>query len=151
MSNLFTVKNIAILLILFGTWNNQAYADNQPNIEFKNIWVVLPPDVARSTAGYGIIKNTGNAPDTLLHISSNAGTVMLHKTDIESGMAHMHHMPNRVMEPNSELILKPMSFHLMFTDLCPIIFTEKNKVTIQFEFDRSGTIEVEVPVLSSWE
>lgn len=127
-----------------------SYADNQPNIELNNFKVTLPPEVARSTAGYGVIKNTGNAPDTLLNISSNGGSVMLHKTDIESGMARMIHMTNTVIEAGEELILEPMSFHLMFTDLCPVIFVEGGTVTISFEFEKSGIIDIEVPLKSPW-
>ncbi|MFW5451390.1 MAG: copper chaperone PCu(A)C [Methylophagaceae bacterium] len=151
MNNSKVVKSIFILLALLMTLSSTVYADLHPNIETENIWVVLPPEVARSTAAYGIIKNSGAAPDTLLNIRSDAGTVMLHKTDIDSGMAQMIHMPNMIIEAGEQLVLKPMSFHLMFSDLCPIIFIEGGSIAIFLEFEKSGLIEVEVPIRSAWE
>lgn len=146
------IKQIVIALTLILTFfSNSVYADDYPNIELHDFWVVIPPGVARSTAGYGIIKNTGKSADTLLAISSNAGSVMLHKTDIQSGMARMIHMTNMVIEAGEELVLEPMAFHLMFTDLCPIIFTEGGMVTLSFEFEKSGLIEITVPLRFSWQ
>ena len=151
MNNLSVARSIFIaFLLLLAVFTNISYADNQPTIETENFWVVLPPDVARSTAGYGIIRNSGNASDTLLSIRSDGGSVMLHKTDIKSGIARMIHMPNMVIEAGAEFILEPMSFHLMFSDLCPIIFTEGGSITLSFEFEKSGMIKIEVPLRSAW-
>ena len=148
MNNHTIFKNVftAILLMLA----MPSYADNKPNIELENFRVTLPPAVARSTAGYGVIKNTGDASDTLLNIRSDGGDVMLHKTDISSGIARMIHMTNTVIEAGEELALEPMSYHLMFTELCPVIFTKDSKVTISFEFEKSGVIDIEVPLKSAW-
>ena len=145
------VKSILMVLALCSLLSSHVYADKQPNIETEDMWVVLPPDVARSTAGYGVIKNTGTASDTLLKIRSNAGTVMLHKTKIESGRAQMIHLSNMIITPGEALVLEPMSFHLMFSDLCPIIFTKGGRVTLFLEFEKSGVIEVEVPIRSAWD
>tara|TARA_R110001606_G_scaffold361754_7_gene515453 strand:+ start:374737 stop:375183 length:447 start_codon:yes stop_codon:yes gene_type:complete len=141
------IKRIFLLLpLLIVTFCNISYADNQSNIEIESFWVVLPPAVARSTAAYGIIRNTGESSDTLLDIRSDAGSVMLHKTAIESGMAHMFHMTNSVIKAHSELRLEPMSFHLMFTDLCPLVFIGGGTVTLWFEFENAGVIELKVPI-----
>jgi len=151
MNNLAVVKRMFLLLLmLLVVFFNTSYADNQPTIEIEKFWVVLPPAVARSTAGYGVIRNTGEASDTLLNIRSDAGSVMLHKTDIESGMAHMLHMTNSVIEAHSELTLEPMSYHLMFTELCPIVFIEGGNTTLWFEFEKSGVIEIKAPIRPSW-
>ena len=58
-----------------------------PQIEIENLRAILPPSVAKTTAVYGVIKNTGDEFDTLIRISSNAGMVMLHQTEIISGQA----------------------------------------------------------------
>lgn len=152
MSKLLVIKSILLALsVLLVTFCNNSYADKQPHIEFNQFWVALPPAVARSTAGYGIIKNTGNAADILIDIRSNAGSVMLHQTDVTSGMARMVHMPYMIIEANSELVLEPMSFHLMFSDLCPITFIEGGMVTLSFEFEKSGVKDIEVPLQSAWQ
>ncbi len=151
MNNLRFLKSFFILFMLLFTLNNHAYADCQPNIRIENFWIVQPPDIARSTAGYGVIKNTGNAADTLLKVSSNAGSVMMHKTEVKSGIAKMIHLSGKVIEAGSELVFKPMSYHLMFSDLAESVYHQGEKVTLIFEFEQSGIIKVEVPVRASWE
>jgi len=136
------------VLMLASAGNSNA--DKQPNIETESFWIVLPPEVARHTAGYGIIKNTGEASDTLLKITSNAGAVMLHKTEIQSGKARMTHIPNIVIEAHSELVLKPMSFHLMFSDLSPVIFIDGSKATLFLEFEQSGIIKINILIRPNW-
>ncbi|MBL1321869.1 MAG: copper chaperone PCu(A)C [Methylophaga sp.] len=143
-------NSIVILLILF-SWISNLSAESGPDIQFENFWIVQPPNVARSTAGYGIIKNTGDEADTLIRVCSEAAEVMLHQTKIESGMAKMVHMTNTVIEPNSELVLEPMSFHLMFMGLSDVMFEEGAEITLLFEFEKSGEIEVKLPIRSSWQ
>lgn len=76
---------------------------------------------------------------------------MLHKTDIQSDMARMIYMTTMVIEAGSELVLEPMEFHLMFTELCPVVFTEGGSVTLSFEFEKSGVIEITAPLRFSWQ
>ena len=111
----------------------------------------MPPDVARSTAGYGIIKNKGDEADTLIRICSDAAEVMLHQTKVASGMAKMIHMSNTIIEPNSELVLEPMSYHLMFIGLSEVMFEEGAEITLLLEFEKSGEIELTLPIRSSWD
>ncbi len=128
-----------------------SYATNQANIQFEKFWVSKAPKVARSTAGYGTIKNIGKEPDTLISIRSDAASmVMLHETQMSSGMVKMEHVSNHDIEPGDALILKPMSFHLMLMNLNSR-FSKDEKVKLWFEFKNSGEIEVEVPILSAEE
>lgn len=128
-----------------------SYADQQVNIQFENLWVSNAPEVALSTAGYGTIKNIGNEPDTLMSIrSDSASMVMLHETKMDSGMGGMEHVSSFVIKPGAELILKPMSFHLMLMNL-NATFRKNKKVKIWFKFKNSGDIKVEVPILSAEE
>lgn len=151
MNNLRLRKAIFILFTVISVClSSSSYADGKPDITLEQFWITLPPDVARTAAGYGIIKNSGDKSDTLLAIRSDGGSVMLHKTDIESGMARMMAMSNIVIEPGTELVLEPMSFHLMFSDLCPIIFIEGGNVTLWLEFENSGVIEVVAALRPSW-
>jgi copper(I)-binding protein len=143
-------KSVIVLLVLL-SWVTSTYAESGPDIQFENFWVVTPPSVARSTAGYGIIKNTGDEADTLIRVCSDAANVMLHQTKIVSGMAKMIHMSNTVIEPNSELVLEPMSFHLMFMGMSELMFEEGAEITVLFEFEKSGEIEITVPIRSSWQ
>lgn len=105
----------------------------------------------KNTAAYGVIKNAGLTTDTLIDISSNAATVMLHKTEIDSGMARMIHMPKIVIKPSEELVLEPMSFHIMLSDISAETFKEGNKITLFFEFEKAGVVKVEAPVVPLWD
>lgn len=149
MNNRFK-KSVVVLLVLF-SWVTSISAESGPEIQLESFWIVQPPSVARSTAGYGIIKNTGDEADTLIRICSEAADVMLHQTKIVSGMAKMVHMTNTVIEPNSELVLEPMSFHLMFMGLSDVMFEEGAEITLLFEFEKSGEIELKVPIRTSWD
>lgn len=121
------------------------------DIEIENFRINLAPEISKTTAAYGVIKNSGIAADTLIDISSDAAMVMLHKTEINSGMAKMIHMPNLVIEAGSELVLEPMSYHLMLSDLTEDVFKEGMHIIIIFEFEKAGKIKIDVPVKAPWD
>lgn len=128
-----------------------SHAGQQVDIQFENLWVSNAPEVAMSTAAYGTIKNNGNVSDTLISIRSDAASmVMLHETKMDSGIAGMEHVSSYLIKPGAELILKPMSFHLMLMNLNATFRKNKN-VKIWFNFKNSGDIKVEVPILSAEE
>lgn len=133
------------LILLMLSFNS--YAD----IETENFRIILAPEVAKSTAAYGVIKNVGVEADTLIDIRSDAAMVMLHKTEINSGMAKMIHMPNLGIEAGSELVLEPMSYHLMLSDLSADIFKQGKYISIIFEFEKAGEVMIDVPVQAPWD
>lgn len=138
-------KKLLLALLFVGVTTN-AFADSTSTITTDDLRVILPPPVSRSTSAYGTIKNTGDKTDTLLSVSTNAGMIMLHKTDVEGGMAQMNHVNALVIEPGKELILKPMSYHLMFMNVNHDIIKENGEVSITLVFKNAGTIELQVPV-----
>jgi protein SCO1/2 len=129
--------------------NEKIVAEKKPEITTEQLRVILPPSVASNTSAYGIIKNTGNAPDTLINVSSNAGMVMLHKTDIEKGMAQMNHVDEWVLGVGESLILKPMSYHLMIMNVDHKMIKKDAEVTLVLEFERVGKLEFKVPVVEN--
>ena len=128
------MNNIKKNYILFVILLISSCAATTPQLQLDGFWVVKPPIVARSTAGYGTIRNTGKVADTLLKVSSDIGFVMMHKTEMNSGMAGMMHMSKMVIEPGSELVFEPMSYHLMFSDMAEHIHQEGETATLIFEF-----------------
>ncbi len=142
-----TLVNLAFILAI----SNNSYATNLANIQFENFWVSKAPNVARSTAAYGTIKNTGKETDTLISIRSDvASMVMLHETQMSADMVKMKHISHHKIEPEVALILKPMSFHLMLMNL-DSKFSTSNKAKLWFKFKESGELEVDVPILSAEE
>lgn len=146
MNNTFRKHaNIFFLTVLFLGGSLAATAKTQ--IEIEELRVILPPSVARSTAIYGVIKNTGDEIDTLIRISSNAGKVMLHKTEIMSGHAHMNHIETYIIKPGGTLTLKPMSYHLMIMEINHDVLKENGVISLTLEFEKQGKLVFEIPVL----
>ncbi len=147
MNKSWLIKLLILLGVIALNVMPTLYANNdKPLIKIEQFWIMLPPAVAHNTAGYGVIKNEGNQADTLKSIKSDYASIMLHKTAIESGMARMIHQPNVTIEAHSELVLEPMSFHLMLMNLDKKIFSSETEITLRFEFEKSGVIEIKVPV-----
>lgn len=142
-------KNILALLLLpiLFSFASMAFADGVSSITTETLRVILPPPVAKSTSAYGTIKNNGDSTDTLVNISTNAGMVMLHKTEIENGMAQMNHVDHLVLNSGESLILKPMSYHLMFMNINHDIIKKGGEISLSLEFKKAGKIELKVPVL----
>ncbi len=144
---------ITLLSIVF-SFTSTLFADaiNDANkkvtIIAEQLRVILPPPVARSTSAYGIIKNTGDTADTLIGISTNAGMIMLHKTEIKDGMAQMNHVDDFELKAGESLVLKPMSYHLMFMNINHDVIKKEGEVSLVLEFEKAGKIELHVPVLA---
>jgi len=119
----------------------------KPHTEIDNLRVILPPSVARSTAVYGVIKNTGDESDTLIKISSNAGMVMLHQTEITSGFAQMNHIETYVIKAGDKLFLKPMSYHLMLMGINHDVLRKNGQISLTLEFKKQGELVFKIPVL----
>jgi len=113
--------------------------------------VLIPPNVATSTAAYGVIINNSDHADTLINISSEQARVMLHKTEITSGMARMMQQPNMVLEAQSQLILQPMSYHLMLINLLQGPYQQGDDITIVLEFENAGEVSISVPFVRLWQ
>lgn len=114
----------------------------------ENFRIMMAPKVAKSTAGYGVIKNTGDEADTLISICSDTVDVMFHKTEIRSGMAKMIHLSDVVIEAGQELVLEPMSYHLMLFDFHSAEFKEGGKVTLFLNFKEAGVVKVEASIVT---
>lgn len=144
------VLTITLLSIVF-SFTPTVFADDaneKSTITTEQLRVILPPAVSRSTSAYGIIKNTGNTDDTLINISTDAGMIMLHKTEIKDGMAQMNHVDDFELKAGEELILKPMSYHLMFMNINHDIIKKDGEVSLTLEFEKAGKLELKLPVLS---
>ncbi len=158
MKNKAAHKSVIYLSIILCFFSTNIFAsdktvsetvENKSTIVTDNLRVILPPSVASSTSIYGIIKNTGSTPDSLISVSSNAGMVMLHKTDIKKGMAKMGHVDGFVLNAGKSLILKPMSYHLMMMKIDHEKIKKDAEITLFLEFKKAGKLEFKVPVVEN--
>jgi len=74
---------------------------------------------ATNSAAYMKIENSGDAPDRLLAVKTDAaGNVMLHESRMEMGVMKMVHLPNGVEIPaHGSAELKPLGLHVMLMGL----------------------------------
>jgi len=101
-----------------------------------------------TTAGYLVIANDGNAPDTLLGVSVSsldAMSVQLHETRIDNGIASMVPISQIELPPHSRVEFKPGGRHMMFVGIKHDLTTGM-KIQVAMQFAKSGTYIVNVPV-----
>ncbi|RUA04830.1 MAG: hypothetical protein DSY43_05810 [Gammaproteobacteria bacterium] len=138
-------KTITMFVLIFAVIT--CHANNLNNIQIKDFYIVMLPG-ADNASGYGVIVNAGDKADMLMSVSSNNTSIMLHQTQIHTGMANMVRSLNFLIKAKDSFVLKPMSYHLMLTHISKDIDRETNTIIIKFEFKNSDAISVKIPILS---
>lgn len=115
--------------------------------------IVVDDQYARSSnamagAAFMVITNTGDAPDHLLSVTSDAAQrVELHThIEDENGVMKMTHVEEGFMLPaGGEILMQRGGKHVMFMGLnAP--FEQDEIVTVTFTFENAGDVTVEIPV-----
>ncbi len=97
-------------------------------------------------AAYLTIDNTGASSDRLVSASSPvARKVALHSSQMEQGMARMHHETSLEIPAHGRIELKPGGLHLMLEDLKRPL-REGETLSMKLKFERSGEVEVALPI-----
>jgi len=135
------LTGLALGLALMAVW---ACQPSQPRIRVEGAWVRITVDRG---AAYMVITNDGGADDVLVGASSPvAGSVSLHQTVMkEEGVMGMEPVPRLKLPAGGRVELKPLSYHLMMTDLKEDL-TPGQKVRIVLHFEKSGDVGVEAEV-----
>jgi len=107
------------------------------------------PTVGSSTtsAAYMKIENSGDAPDRLVAVKTDAaGMVMLHESRMEGDVMKMVHLANGIEVPaHGEAVLKPLGLHVMLVNLKqPLKDGETLPLTLVFE--KQGDVKVDAQV-----
>lgn len=117
-----------------------------PRIVVEDPWVRDVPPVAKTTAAFMKIKNTGNEEDTLIGVVSDVAEMAeIHETVTDDGIVRMRKIGSLSVPPGSTVILKPMGKHIMLMGLKESL-KKVGKVRIVLIFRKSGRIVVEAPV-----
>jgi len=119
-----------------------------PEINIEGAWG--RPSMSMPTAGsmYMVIKNSGDAPDTLLSGSSPAcGSIEVHEMVMKSDGTMGMNLIDQPLEitPGSEVTLEPGGLHIMCI-MKKDSFAVGNTVDLTLEFENSGeqTFSVEL-------
>ncbi len=112
----------------------------------KEPWVREPPPTSRVAGGFMVILNKGKQADTLVSVSSDvAERTEIHKTIMKDGRMSMKRVDSMVIKPGEEVEFKPGGYHIMLIGLKKPL-REGDKVSIELQFKKSGTLRVEFPV-----
>jgi copper(I)-binding protein len=102
-------------------------------------WVRLVPDASAMDAGYAIIDNPCSTPAVITGATSPSyADVSVHESAMADGMSQMRPVDALRIEPNSQVELKPGSYHLML--MAPRMRpTAGQRVTILFQLQDGRT------------
>ena len=123
-----------------------ALAMAAPAIEVVDGWARAMPPVAKNSAGYVVIRNTGDADDALLGaVVEGARVTELHEMVHADGAMAMRRRAEIAVPAGGEVRLKPGGLHLMLIDLQqPLKPGGQRRATLRFR--EAGEVEVTLEV-----
>ncbi|MEP7045001.1 MAG: copper chaperone PCu(A)C [Dokdonella sp.] len=98
----------------FALFGAAAVAHAGGKLGVTDAWIREAPPGATVLAGYATLKNSGDAPITVLTVQSDAFRMAsLHETVIEDGVSKMREMHRIELAPDASITLQPAGKHLM--------------------------------------
>lgn len=139
-------RNTLTAAAIFAASVTAAFAG--PVISIEDAFARSAMKHGKSGAAFFVIRNSGDEADQLINAQSDiAHKVELHThKDMGSGVMKMMHVPDGFTIPaQGEHALKRGGDHVMFMGLMqPMV--QGTPVKVVLEFEKSGKIEVEIPV-----
>ncbi len=87
------------------------------NLSWADGYIPLAPPGASMWAGYGTLRNSGDAPVLIERIrSAQFGDVSLHETRIEDGVSRMRELTHVEVPAHGALVFAPGGRHLMLME-----------------------------------
>jgi copper(I)-binding protein len=111
LDRLARLMGIAVALAAAAT----AHAEGKLSV--FDAWIRDAPPGSRMLAGYATLKNSGDAPISVLTVQSDAfRQSSIHETVIERGVAKMRELPRVDLAPGATVQMKPGGAHLMLVE-----------------------------------
>lgn len=146
---------LALCVMLFTVLSACARGAPQNGIKVEDAWVRAVSVMSTQNQGqmggsmsaaYMRISNSGDNPDRLLKVSSDAATnVEMHISEMKDGVMTMHPVESIEVPARAQVELKPGGLHIMLIgvtrDLAP-----GEKVKLSLEFEEAGEIQIEAEV-----
>jgi copper(I)-binding protein len=110
-------------------------------------WARASIGEAKNSAAYMKISNSGDAPDRLTAVKTDAAEhVMLHESRMEGDVMKMVHLPNGVEIPaHGSAELKPLGLHVMLMGLeAPL--KDGGTLPLTLVFEKAGEVPVTAKV-----
>ncbi len=109
-------------------------------------WVREAPPGAAMLAAYLVVHNDGDRPRTLVSVDSpRFDFVMLHRSRVVDGVAHMEHVEQITIAPAGRVALQPGGYHLMMPAPEPPPRVGE-RIPLRLHFQDGETLQVEAPV-----
>ncbi|UHL64585.1 copper chaperone PCu(A)C [Paralcaligenes sp. KSB-10] len=142
LSKLFTIGAIALLAC--GSVHAQEYKAG--GLQIEHPWARASAPQQSMGAGYMLIKNTGNADDRLLSISSNAANMTeVHQVTSENNMVKMGPVDSLPIPKGKTVQLAPNGYHVMFMNI-KAPFKQGEKIPATLTFEKAGKVQIEFQV-----
>lgn len=107
-------RNILRLVLLLVASLAAGAVHAEGRVGVFDAWIRAAPPGATMLAGYATLKNSGNAPITILAVQSEVFRMTsLHETVVDGDTAKMREMHRLVIPPGGEVQLAPGGMHLM--------------------------------------
>lgn len=116
------------------------------DVTVADAWIRQAPPGAMVLAGYMRLRNEGAQPQALVNVHADAfGSVMIHQTMMEGGVARMTHAAHIDLAPHASLAFAPGGLHLMLMDpKRPLRAGERVEMQLEFRDGRRLPVSFEV-------
>lgn len=130
------------LLLVSVFWFVSIQAMAGEGVMAENAWIREAPPGASALAGYLTLHNHGDKERSIVGAGSPAfGNVMLHRTEMEKGMAKMVHQKRVNIPAGKSVTFKPNDYHLMMMKPKHALKAgDKVEVTLEFKNGESLTV-----------
>lgn len=134
------MRSLKLLFLLGSLFTGNVFAGDVVHV--MDPWLREGPPNARVLAAFMTLHNGGKESVHLKAASStDFGTIELHRTVMENGMARMKPQQEIVVEAGKMVQLKPGDYHLMLFQ-AKKSFRAGDKLTITLDFGRHGKQDV---------
>jgi len=116
------------------------------DIKIEDAYVRATPPNLPNSAAFMTVKNETNQDVSIVKATSNISKVVeLHTHDMKDGVMKMYQVPKIDVVANSQTVLKPGGFHVMFIGLKKPLKVGEN-VTFTLEFSNGETQTITAPI-----
>ena len=140
------LSTLAFAILCLAAGSSAAHDYQLQSLHIDHPFARATPPGAHSGGAFFTVQNAGTRSVRLLSVASPAAaSVELHQMAMEGGVMKMRMVTALVVEPGSQIELKPGGYHVMLSDLKqPLKAGDKFPLTLTFE--GAGTIVVSVEV-----
>ncbi len=157
MTQLYLITGINLLItlvlitLLSGCEPGEETGDRSSSVDGNGISIegawARPGSMGRMSAGYFLVTNFEDEPDTLKGVYSNVAQLTeIHESyEQEEGMVGMREVSEVVIQPNSTVSFEPGGLHVMFIQLTEAL-AENEDFELTLHFSNAGDVVLEIPV-----